>query len=281
MIAAVIGEIAMFLKNPNHSWMALILVVAALPFSEEAKTQTAFNPSNPAASGYTLAFNATFTGYALETSQWNTGWAWSSGAGTNSTYPKDDAVPANISFTGGVLNLAVTKKRNPARLPYSTAVINTCGKFSQTYGYWEARVQFPASANGAANGIWPAFWLVPTDFSWPPEIDIMEWLGVQTTTDYMTLHYGPASAPLSADGFFTGTNLSSGFHTLGMLWTPASITWYVDGVQEFRTTVGIPTTQMYIILNNDTGGWNGNVVNSRTVFPAILKVSYVHVFAPP
>lgn len=130
-----------------------------------------------------------------------------------------------------------------------------------------------------AHGIWPAFWLVPTDFSWPPEIDVMEWLGVQPTVDYMTLHYGTANTSVGSSP--TLPNFNAGFHKLGMLWTPTSITWYVDGTQEFSTNLGIPTTPMYMILNNDTGGWNNNAVDSTTVFPAILKVDYVRVYSPP
>lgn len=267
----------MLMKNSTRIWMASMLAVAAVPITKEAKTQTVtFNPNNPTASGYTMVFDDEFKGSSLNRTKWSTGWAWSNGAGTNSTYPNDDALPANITINNGVASFAVTK--GPNGLPYSTystAVATTYRKFAQAYGYWEAAVQMPTNAHG----IWPAFWLAPTDFSWPPEIDIMEWLGVQPTTDYMTNHYGTPDTIVG--GFFTSTNFSSGFHTLGMLWTPASLTWYVDGVQEFSTIVGVPTKKMYIILNNDTGGWNINVVDSTTVFPAILKVKYVRVYSPP
>jgi beta-glucanase (GH16 family) len=264
----------MLMKNSTHIWMTSILVAAAVPITGEAKAQTVtFDPNNPPASGYTMVFDDEFSGYSLDRTKWSPGWSW--GSGLNSTYPNDEGLPANISVRNGHANFAVTKGPTPSGGRYGSAVATTYGKFAQTYGYWVASVQMPAKAHG----LWPAFWLVPTDFSWPPEIDIMEWLGVQPTIDDMTVHYGTDDT--SIGGSFTGPNFSSGFHTLGMLWTRTSITWYVDGVKEFSTNVGVPTKQMYIILNNDTGGWNRNVVDSTTVFPAIFSVRYVRVYSPP
>jgi beta-glucanase (GH16 family) len=252
------------------------LGTAVLVASGSAWAQ-AFNPNNPTASGYTLVFNAQFNGSSLDTSKWSYGWAWT-GTGLNtSTYPNDQAVPTNIVFKNGVANFEVTRAPSGAAEPYYTAVITSYGKFSQTYGYWETQVQMPTKADG----IWPAFWLVPTNFSWPPEIDIMEWLGVTPNTDYMTLHYGSSGDPQQVGGSYTGSTFGSGSHKLGMLWTPTSITWYVDGVQRCQATTGIPSQPMYIILNIDTGGWNNNVINSTTVFPATMSVSYVHVYSAP
>jgi beta-glucanase (GH16 family) len=258
--------------------MAPILVTVALPITEQAKTATIiFDPNNPAASGYIKVFEDQFSGYSLDATKWSTGWAWSHGAGTNSTYPNDEALPSNIFLKNGVAHFAVTKGPTPSGLRYGSAVATTYGKFAQAYGYWEAGIQMPTNAHG----IWPAFWLVPTDFSWPPEIDIMEWLGKEPTIDYMTLHYRENGIHKQVGANFNDKSVSTGYHKLGMLWTPTSMTWYIDGIQRSTTNIGIPTNKMYIILNNDTGGWDGNIVDSTTVFPSILGVSYVRVFKAP
>ncbi len=153
--------------------------------------------------------------------------------------------------------------------------MTTWGKFVQTYGYWEALVQMPKKANG----IWPAFWLVPTDFSWPPEIDILEWLGKEPKSLFMTSHY--AANDLHGGGTYVGQDFSAAFHRVGVLWTKTSITWYIDGIQRAKSTSGVPSIPMYIILNNDTGGWDKNVVDSATVFPANFSVAHVAVYKSP
>jgi beta-glucanase (GH16 family) len=107
----------------------------------------------------------------------------------------------------------------------------------------------------------------------------MEWLGNGPNTIYLTLHYGANNS--QQEGIVNISGLSSGFHRFGVLWTPTSVVWYIDGIQKYSTTTGVPTKDMFVVLNNDTGGWNGNAVDKSTVFPAILSIDYVAVWAPP
>src|SRR5690606_7574684 len=70
-------------------------------------------------------------------------------------------------FTGGD---GITREFTSARL-------KTLGRFAQTYGRFEARIQVPRG-----QGIWPAFWMLGADFptaGWPScgEIHIMEHIG--------------------------------------------------------------------------------------------------------
>ena len=66
---------------------------------------------------------------------------------------------------------------------YTSGLINSYYTFSQTYGYFEMRAQLPKG-----QGLLSAFWLVPADGSWPPEVDILEVLGRDTTTMYYGMH---------------------------------------------------------------------------------------------
>ena len=73
---------------------------------------------------------------------------------------------------------------------YTSARLKTQGKFSQTYGRFEARIKIPRG-----QGIWPAFWMLGADIDqvpWPAcgEIDIMENIGKEPTIVHGTIH-GP------------------------------------------------------------------------------------------
>jgi beta-glucanase (GH16 family) len=52
---------------------------------------------------------------------------------------------------------------------YSGAHLDSYGKFSQLYGYFEASIK--SSAKG---GTLTAFWLLPESGAWPPEVDVEE-----------------------------------------------------------------------------------------------------------
>lgn len=95
-------------------------------------------------------------------------------------------------------HLVITARReNPAnytcwygRCEYTSARLNTAGRFTQTYGHVEARLKVPRG-----QGMWPAFWMLGNDIGqvgWPNsgEIDVMENVGFEPSTVHGTLH-GP------------------------------------------------------------------------------------------
>ena len=113
----------------------------------------------------------------------------------------------------------------------------------------------------AGQGFWPSFWLLPTDGSWPPEIDIFEVLGNDPTTAYFSLH--TQTGPTTNAKVSLLPDLSTGFHTYGLDWQADTIRWYVDGnqVAEAATPADMQKP-MYMLLNlavGDTGSWPGQV----------------------
>lgn len=76
----------------------------------------------------------------------------------------------------------------PGAYPCISAYMKSAGAFAQQFGYFEARVKV-----GAVGGGWPAWWLTAWDGVWPPEIDILEAYGNQTSSIYQTLHQTAAS----------------------------------------------------------------------------------------
>jgi beta-glucanase (GH16 family) len=95
-------------------------------------------------------------------------------------------------------NLVITARReNPANYQcwygtcqYTSARLNTAGRFIQAYGRFEARLKVPRG-----QGLWPAFWMLGNDIGsvgWPNsgEIDVMENVGFEPNTVHGSMH-GP------------------------------------------------------------------------------------------
>jgi beta-glucanase (GH16 family) len=94
----------------------------------------------------------------------------------NPGYGPTSAPDANpCSVTGEGLRVKVMDR--PADVPadavggrpYLSGQLQTKGSFAQQYGYFEARAKLPQGA-----GVSGAFWLLPADGSWPPELDVVE-----------------------------------------------------------------------------------------------------------
>ena len=161
-------------------------------------------------------------------------------------------------------------------MPYTSGLLTTEGTFAQAYGYWEIKAQLPSG-----DGLWPAFWLLPADHSWPPEVDIFEVLGNDPNTVYDTFHGSDGSGDSQATHV---GNLAVGFHTFGFNWTPSTMTWYVDGLKTYQiATPAYMDKPMYMLIDLAVGGPWAGAPDATTQFPANLKIDYVHVYslAPP
>ncbi len=78
----------------------------------------------------------------------------------------------NISVNNGLLSINARRQTINNR-NYTSGKILTKNKFDFKYGYIEARMKLPTG-----KGMWPAFWMLPTDNvygAWPTsgELDIM------------------------------------------------------------------------------------------------------------
>jgi beta-glucanase (GH16 family) len=157
--------------------------------------------------------------------------------------------------------------------PYVSGEVNTVHSFSQTYGYFEMRAELPKG-----QGFWPAFWLMPTDGSWPPELDAMEVLGSNTTALVTSVHSAATGAHTTTNLFTTIPDASAGFHTYGVDWEPDHITWYFDGQKVFQTATPADLNKpMYMIANLAVGGyWPGNADGTSS---AQMQIDYIRAYA--
>jgi len=175
----------------------------------------------------------------------------------------------------GTMSIVAKPSTNPELFgyDYTSGMISTKQSFAQTYGYFEMRAELPQTAGG-----WPAFWLVPADGSWPPELDVMETLTSDPHADWTTAH-SAASGAHTANGISSYIpDTSDGFHTYGVLWTASTLTWYVDGTAVFsQATPADMNKPMYMIANLALGGWGGAVDSSG--MPAEMKIDYIRSYA--
>ena len=216
------------------------------------------------------------------------GWGW----GNNELQTYTDR--AENAAHDGEGHMVITAKRESftgadgiAR-DYTSARLKTQGKFSQTYGRFEARLAVPSG-----QGIWPAFWMLGEDIAtegWPRsgEIDIMEHVGHQPGRAYGTLH-GPGYS--GAGGISKSYDLEDGavftgeFHTFAVDWTKNRIEWSIDGnVYHTLTPDDLNGEQwvfdddFFLLLNLAVGGnWPGNP-DASTTFPQTYKIDYVRAF---
>lgn len=181
-------------------------------------------------------------------------------------------VPEDVYIQDGCLRLR-SQKREYQSKHYTSGHVTSI--FAQTYGRFEVRARLPKT-----QGIWPAHWMLPASGVWPPEIDIMELLGHNPKTVYMTNHWvnNQGQHENTHDGNFTGPDFSADFHTFAVEWDAEKIIWYVDGVRRYVSVSGIPHDPFYIILNTAVGGdWPGNP-DDTTVFPQYHDIDYVRVY---
>jgi beta-glucanase (GH16 family) len=173
---------------------------------------------------------------------------------------------------------------------YTSARLRSFAKQDFLYGRIEARIKVPDT-----NGIWPAFWMLPSDWEyggWPAsgEIDVMESVNTATTI-YGTLHFGAEGGHDSSGDTYSsgGTNFSNAFHIYRVDWEPTVMRWYVDGNLYHTVTSsswwsggggGLApfNKRFHILLNVAVGGdWPGNPDGS-SVFPQQMVVDWVRVY---
>lgn len=225
---------------------------------------------------YQLVWSDEFNGTSVDQSKWN----FETG-NLNVNHEEEYYQPQNATVANG--NLVITAKNETVGgFPYTSARMNTKGKFAVAYGKIEARIKLPTGA-----GLWPAFWMLGVNIdtvSWPAcgEIDIMEHINTDSLI-YGTMHWSVAGQQASY-----GENLDSspaGYHVYSVVWDSNSIKWYVDDKLYVTGNIAndINSTDafhkpFFIILNLAVGGdWPGQYVDTARL-PASMYVDYVRVY---
>jgi beta-glucanase (GH16 family) len=235
---------------------------------------------------WTQTFDEEFNGDSIDATKWNI-YAenyWDQ----RSHFSKD-----NVIVGHGVATLRYEKKTGhqgddptQKQTDYATGYLGTFGKWTQRYGYWEARMKVPQ-----VPGLWPAFWLMPdrgegaadreTTEDGGMEFDIMEFLSGWGPGRYnIAMHwdgYGDKTKT-TAMPFTYGTPDKDGFITAGLLWTPGSAIYYCNGreVLDFESP-RVSNVPSYILFDFVSGGWENPPIDD-TKLPDDFVIDYVRVW---
>lgn len=159
---------------------------------------------------------------------------------------------------------------------YASGLLSTKGRFSQRYGYFEIRAKL-----SAAPALWPAFWLLPADGSWPPEIDVFEQLGREPAKIYMSTVSRPADrrAPVYTHATANIPTAATAFHTYGLLWTARWLAFYIDGREISRTATPPEMHRpMYLLVNLAVGGAWAHDPDPAHPVTGSIAIDYIRVY---
>lgn len=229
-----------------------------------------------------------FEGNALDENHWN--YLLGDGCGINLCGWGNNELQyyrrENATVSEGKLRITARREAVENRA-YTSARITTKGKVDQTYGRIEARIKLPAG-----RGLWPAFWMLPTDEvygGWPQsgEIDIMEFVGREPNQVIGSIHYGQ---PWPNNQFQTNSFVredeafTDDWHVYAIEWKRDTIRWFVDDIlYSVKTRSDVapqrwPFDQdFHILLNVAVGGNLGGPVDD-SIFPATMEVDYVRIY---
>lgn len=240
-------------------------------------------PAPESTSHLTQTFTSNFTrGGALDRSM------WAPFSGQSVGNPANEAQaysPEQVAVRTGTGLRLTTQPGQLLGKPYRSGAVTTKGLFSQTYGRFEMMARMPQQ-----NGMWPAFWLMPANGTWPPEIDVIEyiyapeghipvasasapnfWIGSNPAT---TLHWPPGNqqaAPAVHSNITQPwtyqdwnekpappgwSDAYRGYHVYAVDWRPGSVTFIIDDAPVFcvidtaSTGKRVPSVPMYMLVND-------------------------------
>lgn len=191
-------------------------------------------PGIDAFKGYVRSYVTDFHGKSL-----SKGWAVFTGIPAGA--PGGQFASSHVVVSGGLLRVN-TWKDSKYQNRWVTGGLCQCG-LAKTYGAYFVRSRVTGDGPNQVELLWPA------NNQWPPEIDFNETQGGAEATTW-TIHYGPIN---SVDQGIIKIDMTK-WHTWGVIWTPTSVTYTVDGTKWGGTTnpVESPTIPMTLDFEQRT-----------------------------
>lgn len=203
----------MKLVSPELKAQRLFIAIASAILAVSSHAQTPGIPGN-----WTLTFNDDFNNAWLDGTRWRLGEHWAGMAGVGALSP------ANVTVSGGTLKLKTENTpltQFGVAKSYRSAEVSTFFQFRQQYGYFEARIKYPA-----VTGLWPAFWFMPDRASYGTRENYRQsYLKFDLTNSGITT-VTSATLRLKVSGVQTsGTNHFTVMKLGDDTWTESTLTW--------------------------------------------------------
>lgn len=217
-------------------------------------------------------------------------WAYDTGGhgwGNNELQYYTNADTNNAVVKDGNLFITARKQAKDSN-NYTSARLISKLKGDWLYGRIEVRAKLPAG-----RGIWPAIWMLPTDWEyggWPAsgEIDIMENVGYMPDSVFGSVHtksFNHVIGTQKTKGLFLN-DLYTVFHIYAVDWDKEKIVFLVDDKEYFRFSNSGKGSEewpfdkrFHLLLNVAVGGnWGGQKGIDSTVNTAAMQVDYVRVY---
>lgn len=240
---------------------------------------------------WTLYWSDEFDQSALDSSKWNRQVEKAGRFNEEWQRYTDNAQNAFIE-DGHLVLKAIHESTEHGADQYTSARLNTAGKFSFRYGKIAARIKLPTG-----KGIWPAFWMLGAninenggDTPWPQcgEIDILELYGSKNPSVVeANIHFANSDNKhdmMGAKDFEleVGT-FADDFHVFELEWDENKVTWLVDGQAYADFSINSDDLNefhqdFFILLNIAVGGtWAGRP-DDATPFPQYMYVDWIRVY---
>jgi beta-glucanase (GH16 family) len=267
----------------------LLLLVLSIGSARPASAQCVELP------GCLLVWSDEFDGAAVDFSKWSFQFGDGTEAGLPPGWGNNELQyyrAENAAVADGFLTITAREETFGGR-DYTSARMRSLGKGDWTFGRVEMRARMPVG-----RGLWPAFWMLPSDTrygSWAAsgEIDIVEYIGSLPSYVFGTIHYGdawPNTEFSSTSYFLPGGTFHDDFHVFAVEWEFGEMRWYVDGVlyasssSWFSSGGPFPApfdVDFHLLLNLAVGGNLPGPPNDTTVFPQEYVIDYVRVYQLP
>lgn len=221
----------------------------------------------------TLVARDEFSVSQLDTTKWSTGWLGSGITPPVQSQELECYDPAQVTISGGALHLSVIAKQETCggkTRPYASGAINSSGKLTFSYGYFEARIWIDGTTSACAN--WGAWWLDGQHWPTDGEMDVMECLSGNNNANW----HGPEGG--GAGHSFGHGGVRTGWHVFAALWAPGVVTSYYDGLKigSYSSATNITSAKQFLNVMEQVSpeGQYGGPVK----VPSELTCDYVRIW---